>query len=382
MIDDNIPAVQLLLQHGADVNQLDSCGKSPLLLVVTNDSSSEILRILLDAGAGPSGRLDAVIVATRNGNLDAIKILAEADPEIVTAADRFSAHGLIHHAGLESVEVMQYLLSQGISPFTHGPYLFSSITISMISSPCPEFFFNSGWMSQSNEALIADAFAFALDDDKVPVIRNLYRTLRKDFFSSLANSTRQGWASPLCVAASKNRAQLARELVRMGAKIDLEGSPYGSPLMVACALGSLDMVKCLVRAGAALFYVNEDGLLRSAVVSSSRHQEIKRWLLFERHNEQQKLEYQSCPSKSHESPWSGPRIFKLTLPAYMHRDYDESRWDHLQRLQRWRRELMGSTLAESRLNSGLDLEAGYEDEARRNDAEAARRKFIARLGED
>lgn len=138
----------------------------------------------------------------------------------------------------------------------------------------------------------------------------------------------------------------------------MEGSPYGSPVMVGCALGSLNMVKYLVRAGAALFYVNEDGLPRSAVALSSRHKEVKRWLLGERHTEQRKLEYQSSSSKNHESPWSGPRIFKLALPAYMHRDDDESLWDHLQRLQKWKRELMGSTLAESRLNSGLDLNAG------------------------
>lgn len=318
--------------------------------------------------------------ATCEGDLDVIRILVEADPEAVTAADRFSADGLIYHAG--SVEVMQYLLSQGLSPFTHEPALFSPITICTISPQFSGFIFNSGLLPQSSEALIADAFATALDEDKIPVIKNLYRSLRKDFFSYLLNSTRRGWASPLCVAASRNAAQLAEELVRMGAEIDLEGSPYGSALIVACTLGCLDVVKYLVRACAALFYVNEDGLLLSAVASSFRHQEVKRWLLVERHIEQRKLEYRSSPSKSHESLWSGPRIFKIALPAYMLRDDDESRWDHLQRLQMWKKELMGKALAESRLNSGLDLTAGYEDEARRNDAEAARRQFMARLGED
>lgn len=370
----------MLLRNGAALNQVDSSGSTPLLLAARDPSSPKILRELLNAGAGPAGRLDAMLEATRKGDLDVIRMLAEYDPETVAVADRFSADGLIYHAG--SVEVMQYLLSQGLSPFTHQPALFSSITICTTSSRFTGFIFNSGLLSQTKEALISEAFAFAVDNDQFPVIRRLHRILPKDLYCSLLNSTRPGWASPLCVAASRNAAQRAEDLVHMGAKVEMEGSPYGSPLMVACSLGSLDVVKYLVRAGAALLYVNEDGLLRSAVASSFPHQEVKRWLLVERHIEQRKLGYQSSPSKSHESPWSGPRIFKLALPSYMLRDDDESRWDHLKRLQEWKKELMGSTLAESRLNSGLDLNAGYEDEAKRDDAETARRRFMARLGDD
>lgn len=113
-----------------------------------------------------------MLEANREGDLDVVKILAEADPETVTAADRFIALGLVCQAG--SVEFMQYLLSKGLTLSTHEPWVVSSITICMTSSPFSGFIFNSGMFSQLSEATILDAFAIAMQDDNFLVMRSLF----------------------------------------------------------------------------------------------------------------------------------------------------------------------------------------------------------------
>lgn len=378
--EDNVDAVKLLLENEADVNLVDSSGKTPLHLAAWHGSSPEILTELLNAGAGPGGRLNAILEATREGDLELLKILAEADPETLRAADRFTSNGLMYLP--DSVPVFQYLLAQGLSLFNHEHFVFSAVTINTTVSRSNAFIFNSGLLSQCTEELMADAFAYALDVGRYTVIKWLYRSVWNHLFPALLNVTRSGWASPLCVAAARHGVDQVQDLIDMGAEIDLEGCSYGSPLMVACILGNLDVTRRLVRLGASLFYVSQDGLPRSAVALSSRHQEVKRWLLVDRHIEQPKLEYQPSQSTPKQQAWSGPRLFRLALPEYMHRNSDESQWSHLQRLQKWKGGLLGSTLAETRRNSGLDFEADLEAESRKTQAQAAHRQFLARLGEE
>lgn len=377
--EDNLPAVSLLIQNESDVNQVDSRGKTPLELAISSDYSAEIVEELLAAGADSAGRLNAMIKASEQGELEVIKVLAEADPEILTAADRIQMGGLVNNAG--SVEVFQYLHSQGLTPINITVVELTTASFKNMKDEFAGFFFNSGLVSQSTEGELSVAFNSAFDDGDLFIIRMLHYTVSSHNFATLINHTKYGWASPLCVAAGRNSVEQVEFFITLGAKIDLEGSLYGSPLMTACALGCFDVVRQLVRSGAELLYVSEEGLLRSAVSLSSRHHKVTRWLLVDRHVEQRKLEHQPAQCTSQHGVWGGPRLFKLELPAYVQRDFGESRWDHLRRLQEWKEDLIGVTMAESRTGSGLDFEAELEAESRKSDARAAHRQFLARLGE-
>lgn len=355
------------------------------MLAVSSSHPAKLLRELLQAGAGleePSRcRNEAMQSAILTGDLEVVKILAEAAPETLKWVDQFSADDVIYAAG--SADVFQYLVSQGSDPFKVTETRKAAITFHMASrSLLSPFIFNSGLISHASEESIVFPFAFAAGNNELWVIKSLYRTLSRDLFATIVNSMKYGTASALCLAALNNEAKLATALISMGAEIESEGSLYGSPLMLASYWGCLDVVRCLVRSGAVLSYVNKDGLLRSAVNLSSGHQKITRWLLVERHTEQRKLEYQPLRCNSQQAVWSGPRLFKLALPAYMHRNFGESRWSHLRRLQNWKKGLLGSALAESRRNSGLDFKAELEVDSRKNVAQAARHQFLARLGEE
>lgn len=378
----NVSAVRLLLQNEADVNQVDSSARTPLYLALSSQQPAELIRHLLHHFVCLSEPvhcgIDDVLLAVGRGDLEVLKMLAEANPEIMKAAERFSPGDVLYHA--RSVDIFQYLVSHGMSYSVVQSFVTSPISIKINEPLCSAFIFNSGLASQLTRESAANAFAIAARDGNLLVIKRLRHILSSGLFATFLNQTNCGWASPLCLASSKNAAKLAQGLIFMGAEVDLEGCPYGSPLMAACAWGSLDVVRCLVRSRASLCYVTEDGLLRSAVGLSSRHQKVKRWLLVDRHVEQRKLQYQSEPSGSLQSGWVGPMFFKLALPAYMHRDFGESRWSHLRRVQKWKADLLGSTLAESRNNSGLDFNAQFEAESKERDARVAHRQFVERLG--
>lgn len=376
--EDNLSAVTLLLRNEADVCQVDSLSDGPLKLAILHCSCEEIITSLLDAGASSTDRLDAMMKANSDGDLEAVKLLAEADPEILRTADRFEIGGLLNRAG--SVEVFQYLLSQGLTQLDFSIDV-SAVAMKGNTGEFTGFVFNSGFLRQATERQTYVILVDALEDGNHSLLKKLYHTVLEDIFVALLNRAMYGGPSALCMAVARNQGKILEDLIAMGAEIDLEGSSDGSALMTACALGYLDMVRRLVRLGAALCYVNQDGLQRSAVSLSSRHHKVLQWLLVGMHVEQQRLEHQPSQSTSCQRVWSGPRLFKLALPGYMHRDFGESRWDHLKRLQEWREDLAGSTLAESRKNSGLDLGAGQELESRMIDAQAAHRQFLARLGE-
>lgn len=322
--------------------------------------------------------------AIGNGDLDVVKVLAEADPETLKSVDQYCCNDLLSSAG--SAVVFQYLVSQGADPFNVIQDRSTAVTFHMFpTSLLRGFIFNSGLASECAEEplafeVAAATYEYASDPGSTSFIKKLCRTVPTGVFGNLVNRTQYGMGSPLCRAASINGTNMAEALIEMGAEIDFEGCRYGSALMAACFWGCLDVVRFLVRSGAVLCYVNGDGVPRSAVNLSVRYQSVRRWLLVDRHVEQRKLEHQPSQHMSQHPVWAGPRLFKLALPAYMQRDFGESSWDHVLRLQKWKEGLLGSTLAESRRNSGLDFKTELKVELRKSEAQAARRQFLARLG--
>lgn len=386
--DNNISAVQLLLQNEADVNQANSLGETPLYLAVAGRHPPKLLEQLLRAGAAIEEpircRIEAMHVAIGNGDLGVVRLLAEADPETLKGVDQHSGDDLLCSAG--SAGVFQYLVYQGAHPFKVCEYRRTAVTIHMRSvSLFRGFIFNSGLASEAAEDPLASeviAAAYRSDPGSTRFIKKLYRIFPIRGFGKLINRTKYGMNSPLCMAASMNGTHMVEALIDMGAEIDFEGCRYGSALMAACVWGCLDVVRCLVRSRAVMCYVNGDGRPRSAVNLSIRHQRVTRWLLVDRHVEQRKLEHQPSQHMSQHPVWAGPRLFRLALPRIMQRDFGESSWDHVLRLQKWKEGLLGSILAESRRNSGLDFKAELEVELRKSEAQAAHRQFLTRLGEE
>jgi ankyrin repeat protein len=72
-----LDVVRLLIERGADVDQGDNAGWTPLHLAAAN-GYLEIARLLLDAGADVSAQSDSAVGA-RWGNKTAMELLADSD---------------------------------------------------------------------------------------------------------------------------------------------------------------------------------------------------------------------------------------------------------------------------------------------------------------
>ena len=154
----------------------------------------------------------------------------------------------------------------------------------------------------------------------------------------------RGW-SPLCRAASQGLVAVMENCLSLGAKIDFEGCPLGSALMIASACGSLDAVKLLVRRGAAICYVGRKGP-RSAL-SIARSSTIRSWLLVRQFSERLLIE---AASKENQPDlvqgqcgvWSGIVQARIRLVGWLSRQPHESALDQIQKLacrsRQWRGE--------------------------------------------
>lgn len=89
-------------------------------------------------------------------------------------------------------------------------------------------------------------------------------------------------------AAAAGNSDLIKLLSEAGGMVNLEGGPEGTPLMVACKFGRLDVVKYLVRNNATMSYMKH-GEIISAFAKACMHPRVQRWLLVGRYVEQRNL---------------------------------------------------------------------------------------------
>jgi ankyrin repeat protein len=119
-----VKTVEFLLKNGANPNQPDSNGETPLMCVigqarneVTVETKAQLLRILLEAGADPNlrssnGFWTPLIQAVDFGQIDAAKILLSRGASVSETNSEGSTP--LHFA--ENAEVVKLLISAGADP--------------------------------------------------------------------------------------------------------------------------------------------------------------------------------------------------------------------------------------------------------------------------
>ncbi len=114
-------AVRTLLTDHADidVNARNRSGATALFLAVHKDGNSEVVRLLLVAGADPNRadfeRTMPLITAVRPGQLDVVRLLVEAGATL-DVSNRDGDTPLTNAAAWGSGEIVQYLLDHGADP--------------------------------------------------------------------------------------------------------------------------------------------------------------------------------------------------------------------------------------------------------------------------
>ena len=113
-----IPAIQLLLQYGAQVDRSNPKGGTALMYAAVN-GQTEAIRTLVAAGADPNHRVrhgwTPLLLATAKGHVDSVRALAELGADIHTR-DVYGWTLLMRATDREDAAMIETLLDLGLEP--------------------------------------------------------------------------------------------------------------------------------------------------------------------------------------------------------------------------------------------------------------------------
>src|SRR5262249_14216724 len=80
---------RLLLDHGADVDARSAAERTPLFIAAGQTNSAAVVKLLLDRGANPNGRVGAaanpILRPARFGNVEVVRLLVERGATVNSA---------------------------------------------------------------------------------------------------------------------------------------------------------------------------------------------------------------------------------------------------------------------------------------------------------
>ena len=338
----HIEAINILIENGADVNTVDEDGCSPLT-TSAKDGNVAIATLLIKAGGSVNHRdttnYTPLMHAAQNGNLPMVELLHRMGADL-SAADTEGGTALDCAANVDGEAVVFAYLASHCVLYKRDIYGVSPVERALRVPHLRSLIFNSDMLHADCENL-EQLLPYSVTNINSSFVNKFCRALPTPVARRLVNLTPKLWLAPLCQAAAANDYASAEILLRHGAEIDLEGSPEGSPLMIACSFGRLDMVKFLVRAGAKLEYTNETGDYKNAFVSAQPHTHIIEWFLLGRFQEQSRLRFGPASEAAEVKPWAGIVPFEFHLPRELQQRWNQPMMDVLYQRQQFKKRMRG-----------------------------------------
>lgn len=250
--------VQLLIEHGADVNIADKEGVTPLAHAQRR-GYKEIAQLLQKAGArveaqttrlSPAERDKQLILAARAGNLEQVKQLL-AQGASVTTRDDSGATALIAAAYRNQVAIAELLIKAGADVNVQDNTKQSAYLIPTADGYVEllRLTLRSGANVHSTDSYNGTGLIRAADRGHVEVIRELLKTDIK-----LDHVNRLGWTALLEAIilgdGGPRHTEVVRLLIEAGANINIADSGGVTPLAHAKRRGQTQIIKLLEAAGA------------------------------------------------------------------------------------------------------------------------------------
>jgi len=332
-----------LLDSGAATDQINEQSQTPLLFAVEH-RCLDVAEVLLDRGAQVNCQDyqgdTALMFAVKTGFVEVIDLLVHRGASFQLHS--FAGRNLLHAAALGgSLKLFRYFLDRGVDPYHRDVWDVSPILYALQGGGEFESFILQTRLLAGMPKISQNLLSHAISSSNGALLPFVFRSLPKAQALEQLNSINNRAVSPLCIAAQFDSVRSVKKLLHLGAELEFEGSRHGTVLMIACAYGRLGAVQLLVREGARIAYVNEDGVYRCAFIAARNHPQILDWLLVLRYQDQHKLTFAAnCPEIA-VKPWSGLQVFKYRLEGLEMKSWGEPLIEYAPRLLKLKKELLG-----------------------------------------
>ena len=283
--------VQVLIDAGADIETKDEKGRSPLHKACTS-GALDVVKMLVEAGANVCvtdyvGET-CLLVAAGNGHTETVRYLVSLkDVDVNHSGDNgFTA---LHWAGQGNYpEVVQLLIDAGADIETKddegcSPLLREGRSPLHVSSCSGKLAVMKVLVKAGADVCVTDnqgntCLTLAAVYGHTKTVRYLVG-LNKVDVNHKANDGDSAVLSVARVTWGQTHAVVMQVLIDAGADIEAKGVFGGSPLVVSCSKGNLNVAKVLIKAGAEVFVSDNYGATCLMYAARNGHTETVRYLV-------------------------------------------------------------------------------------------------------
>ena len=242
----NMEIIQLLIDKGAEVNQIDASGKSAIVYTISSDKL-EIARYLIDKGAelnlfydGISPLIKAIIeekwefaelFIEKGANVNAFQTITPMDVTLFK----------------QNYDFADYLIEKGADINLKGDHgntaLYNAAKEGDLESV--NFLLNKGAKADIKNSYGYSPLAIASYNGDLQIVNILINK------GADINSTDEEGNKPIHHAASGGNLEIVKMLHKRGANInDISKSKHNTPLIYSCKIGNFYIANYLIRNGA------------------------------------------------------------------------------------------------------------------------------------
>lgn len=261
----DIPAMKVLIDSGANVNEKNVYGNTPLHYALRRTSMERrqgrvaVVVFLVNHGANINSKTKTGITplmdASNIGDTDALKYLVENGAQI-DLADKDGRTALSLAANRLYDDIVIYLVAHNVNVDPH----------------------DEQWRTPLMQAIAASSL-LTTPTDKDRSIEEVNRlsivNILLEHHADVNSVDKSDW-TPLALAAENNSTEIVTTLINHGANQNVQVSSFGgeTPLMTAIRKNNLEMLKVLIAAKPNLSLVNSQGRTALSYARGYRDEEM------------------------------------------------------------------------------------------------------------